>query len=415
MAAIRTRVTLYGLGVVALVLAVISVLFGLLVLGSVPQTQDKELATRAASALDGLASAPPDRLSQPAGPVLTPVDGAVSDEIFVLVLDNDGQLIASTGGVDGQSPTIPAGVLTRAGSVGRAAATVAAGGLRLRVYVRPWQRTDLGRSGFVVAAQSLRRQQTDRRGLVAVLILSDLIALIAASVGIWLVAGRALRPLRELTAMADEIGQSTDLGRRLPEVRSRDDVGRLTASFNAMMARLQEAYGRIAAALAAQQRFTADASHELRTPLTTIRNNAGFLRTHPEAKDADRTAALADIDAEAARMARLVDDLLTLARADGGQHLTMSTVELGALAHEVCRQARGLHTDREIHCAGAPVAVLGDAEALRRLLWILLDNAVAHTGSGGTVWVAVIRHGAAATLQVSDDGDGVPAGLEGRV
>ena len=130
--------------------------------------------------------------------------------------------------------------------------------------------------------------------------------------------GRALRPLRELSATADEIGRSADLTRRLPAVARRDDVGRLTVSFNAMMGRLEEAYHRLAAALAAQQRFTADASHELRTPLTTIRSNVGFLRAHPDAASADRGAALDDLEADSERMSRLVDDLLTLARADAG-------------------------------------------------------------------------------------------------
>jgi len=216
-----------------------------------------------------------------------------------------------------------------------------------------------------------------------------------------------------------EIGRATDLSRRLPEVRRRDDVGRLTASFNGMMARLQEAYGRLSGALAAQQRFTADASHELRTPLTTIRNNAGFLRANPDAAAPDREAALVDIEAEGARMGRLVDDLLTLARAAvlpaiGGRP-ERSMLDLGALAHEVCRQARGLHPDREFHCAGAPVTMSGDAEALRRLMWILVDNAVAHTTEGGTIWVAVTRSGTGTTVQVSDDGTGIPPGLEARV
>jgi signal transduction histidine kinase len=81
----------------------------------------------------------------------------------------------------------------------------------------------------------------------------------------------------------------------------------------------------------------------------------------------------------------------------------------------VCRQARGLHPDREFHCGGAPVAVAGDEEALRRLLWILVDNSVAHTGEGGNVWVGVTRHRRGATLEVADDGTGIPVGLEERV
>jgi len=90
-------------------------------------------------------------------------------------------------------------------------------------------------------------------------------------------------------------------------------------------------------------------------------------------------------------------------------------VDLGVVAHEVCRQVRTLHPDREVHCAGAPVTVTGDEDALRRLLWILVDNAVAHTPEGGNVWVAVVGHGTVATMQVSDDGTGIPPGLHERI
>lgn len=410
---IRTRVTLYGIGVVSLVLVVISGLFYALIVGSVPQNQDKELADRAVRAVASLDSAPADALV--ARPPLAPVDAATATEVTVVVLDEAGTVLATTGVVGAAAPVIPADVLERARRDGSAAATVRGDRAVLRVHARPWQRPYLGRSGYVVTAQSARRLQADQRGVVALLVISSMVALVAAAVGIFGVSGRALRPLRELTATADEIGRSADLSRRLPEVPHRDDVGRLTTSFNAMMARLEEAYRRTAGALAAQQRFTADASHELRTPLTTISNNAGFLRTHPQAAEADRTAALADIEAESARMGRLVDDLLTLARADGGQRLSRSSVDLGALAHEVCRQARALHPERAVHCAGAPVTVSGDEDALRRLLWILLDNAVSHTGSAGNVWVAVIGHGRVATLQVSDDGPGIPPGLNERI
>jgi len=410
---IRTRITLYGLGIVAVVLAVISALWVLLIAGTVPQNQDKELAARAAVATEAVQRAAVGDLT--ARPPLAAADLATSREIVVLVLDDGGAALSSTGVVAGVPPAIPADLLAKARSDGTAVGTVPAGPVSLRVHVTPWQRPDLGRAGFVVAAQTSTRVQTDRAVVVLVLLVSAIGSLVAAAVGIWLVAGRALRPLRQLTATADEVARSGDLGRRLPHVPRRDDVGRLTASFNAMMERLQDAHRRMAEALAAQQRFTADASHELRTPLTTVRSSAGFLRTHADAAEPDRAAALAEIEAEAARMSRLVDDLLTLARADGGHRLRTQAVDLGELARQVCRQAGAQHPSRTLHCAGAPVRVLGEEDALRRLLWILLDNAVAHTDDGGTVWVAVTRAGGWAALQVSDDGTGIPPGLEERI
>src|SRR5439155_19470928 len=212
--------------------------------------------------------------------------------------------------------------LRTAGAAGRARATVTATpGLPLRVSVLPWRRTDLGRSGYVVAAQTTRRLQADRATAFVLVLVYAVLAFGVGAPAIWLVAGRALRPLRDLTALTDEVGRSRDLSRRLPPVATRDDLGRLTTSVNTMMERLQ-------AAFAAQQRFTADASHELRTPLTTIRNNAGFLVAHPDAAPTDREAALADIAGETERMSRLVDNLLTLARADAGQRLARTPVDL---------------------------------------------------------------------------------------
>jgi signal transduction histidine kinase len=218
--------------------------------------------------------------------------------------------------------------------------------------------------------------------------------------------------------MADEIG-----GPRIwspPATARRATTGRLAVSFNAMMAWLADAHRRMAEAnrgwpTPSPPNSGSPPTHRTScAPLTTVRSNAGFLRAHPDAAEGPHQRPGRHRGGERAE-GRLVDDLLTLARADGGQQLNKSTVDLGDLAHEVCRQARGLHPQREFHCAGAPVSMLGDADALRRLLWILVDNAVAHTSDGGTVWVAVTRHGDAVSVQVSDDGTGIPPGLEQRV
>jgi signal transduction histidine kinase len=91
-------------------------------------------------------------------------------------------------------------------------------------------------------------------------------------------------------------------------------------------------------------------------------------------------------------------------------------VDIGALAHDICRKAGAQHPDRTIHCAGPPTVLRADAGALTRLLWILLDNAVKHTVEGGNIWVAVTSGGPeAATVEVADDGDGIPPGEEMRI
>jgi signal transduction histidine kinase len=368
----------------------------------------------------GIAEADGDDLGS--SRALALVDPRSSVDIFTMLLDEDGTPLQYTGGVDGRPVQIPSATLAAARKDGSAAASVPVEGGEpdegVRVQVRTWSRPDLDRSGFVVAAQTSRKIAQDRAGLVVLFTIAGLVTFVAAAIAVWVATGRALRPLHQMAALADEVGRSQDLARRLPEQSTQDAVGRLSRSFNAMMDRLQEAYGRVATALAAQQRFTADASHELRTPLTTIRNNAEFLLEHPVAKEEDRIAALRDIAGESVRMSRLVENLLTLARADGGVTVRRELLDLAAVAEPVCRQAQTQHPTRRITFTATPArAVAGDADLLTQLLWILLDNAVKFTASKdeGQVWVTVTQRGDRVQLTVSDNGTGLPAGSEQRI
>lgn len=359
----RTRAVLLGLAAVLGVLGCVSAAVYALIAGGLAKGQDNQLTVRADAARAAIGRAPAAAFT-PAQPP-APLDPAVDNDIFVIVLAADGTPISWTGGHD---PRLPASVLAAAGSRSTSA-TVTIDGVPTRVHIETWHRADLNLSGFVAAGQPIRRRQSDLAGASAVLVLSALLTLAAAATGIWLVSRR-----------------------------------------------LQPAHRRTAEALAGQQRFAADASHELRTPLTTILNNASFLRAHPDAARDDRLAAVVDIEAEAVRMSRLVTDLLTLARADGGATLAPAAVDVGALAHDVCRRATAAHPDRAIHCAGTPAVLHADTDALTQLLWILLDNAARHTASGGNIWVSVTSRGPhGVTIQVADDGTGIPTGLQQRI
>ncbi|MCC6619077.1 MAG: HAMP domain-containing histidine kinase, partial [Chloroflexi bacterium] len=247
-------------------------------------------------------------------------------------------------------------------------------------------------------------------GLIVFLVLAGIVTVIVVAIVSWLVIGRALRPLRTLTATVDEIRDTGDLSRRLPDVRTRDEVGMLTASFNAMLERVASAQARQAAALEAQRRFVADASHELRTPLTTIRTNAELLVEHPEVADTDRREAIADIAAEAERMARLTDELLVLARTDAAEPAatTHRPLDLAALVKEVvARAARAAPDGRAVTLEADGAAVVrGDPDLLTRLLWILVDNALRH-GAGPVSVTVTADPDAPVTLGVADRGPGI--------
>ena len=248
--------------------------------------------------------------------------------------------------------------------------------------------------------------QSNLSGILGFLIISGVPTLLAALAASWLVAGRALKPLKDVAGAADEIGRARDFGRRLPGRRSRDEVALLSTSFNRMLEQLQDSFE-------SQRRFVADASHELRTPLTTIQGNAGLLARGPAVSDDVRRAAAADISAETSRMTRLVDRMLTLARADSGLKLVLSPLELGPVVLEVCRQAQAVHPERKLVTMANGATVTGDEDAIRQLIWILLDNALRHARS--SVAVTVSSEGGWARLTVADDGPGIAPGERERI
>ena len=379
-------------------------LFGLavyaLVARSVNTNQDKELHDRATAAAGALAStSAPDLTPRE---VLAPADLRSSTEVFIEVLSTSGSLIYSTAVLNGAPPAVQSQVLEEATRSGGAFTTQgdSKAGTQLRLYAKPFA------SGYVVAGQSTRVPQSNLSGVLGFLIISGVPTLIAALAASWLVAGRALKPLKNMAGAADEIGRARDFGRRLPRSRSSDEVATLSISFNRMLDQLQDSFD-------SQRRFVADASHELRTPLTTIQGNAGLLAQGPPITEEVRRAAAADIAAESDRMARLVDRMLTLARADSGLRLELAPIDLRSLVTEVCRQAAAVHPERTIEVEAAGAMVAGDQDALRQLLWILLDNALRHSRSHISVSLGV--DGDWARLMVGDDGAGIAPDLRDRV
>ena len=238
------------------------------------------------------------------------------------------------------------------------------------------------------------------------LLLAGIVAIVAAFGLGWLLAGMSLRPIHRLTQTAEAIGAERDLSRRVEHSGPDDEVGRLARTFNAMLSELQAAYEQVEQALEMQRRFVADVSHELRTPLTTLNGNVELLRREPPISPEDRSEVLSDMASESKRLIRLVNDLLDLARADARRPLKNEPVPIKSLIEEVCRQARLLAPDREIACDLLPgVAVWGQADALKQVMLILLDNALKHADGLITVSGEVV--GEQVTVSVHDSGPGI--------
>jgi signal transduction histidine kinase len=181
-----------------------------------------------------------------------------------------------------------------------------------------------------------------------------------------------------------------------------------------MLDRMQAAYRRIAESLDLQRRFVADVSHELRTPLTTIRGNLALLRRKPPISRADREDVLADAEGESERLIRLVNGLLTLARADVARHAETTRVEIKPVVEDVCRQGRLLAPDRAFDCDFLPeLPVMADRDTLKQVLLALIDNAVKYA-EGAIAVRAEARDGCVA-IAVQDAGPGMDADTLSRI
>lgn len=276
------------------------------------------------------------------------------------------------------------------------------GGQFYWVLLRPWQ-IDGSRVYLAAAAPTASNQlilDTFWSGLLAS---APLLLLVSSLGGYWL-SRRALRPVDRITATARLIS-IRNLSERLPKTDSDDELLRLTETFNAMLARLDSAVGQI-------KQFTADASHELRGPLSFVRTVAEVALRNPQI-DAQSKESFRDIVDEIARASVLLDDMLTLARADARSgEAALAMMDIRGLLHEVCAHAQPLARERGLHFVAEigvehPARAAVDEKALRRLVWILLDNAIKYTPAPGTVTLTLHSADDGLQVEVRDTGVGI--------
>jgi heavy metal sensor kinase len=254
----------------------------------------------------------------------------------------------------------------------------------------------------LVHQQTLEKLRTFSFDAIIVLFFASLV------VG-WVIAGRVLAPIGRITGVAREI-QATDLSRRIRLQGPDDELKQLADTFDAMLARLD-------AAFSAQQQFLADASHELRNPLAIIRTNADIALSDPDQDADDLRQAVVVVKRASDRMARLVDDLLALARRETPM-LANEPVDLSRAVTEASEEflapaeARGIVLDRTI----APgVVVMGDQDALKRAVANLIENAVRLAPGDSRIRLAVGSERGMAWIAVSDEGPGIATEDQPRV
>lgn len=230
-----------------------------------------------------------------------------------------------------------------------------------------------------------------------------ILALLAISLAAWFVVGRLLHPLRLLRDTARRVTES-DLSERI-SVSSNDDLGDLAHTVNAMLDRLERAFG-------SQRELLDDVGHELRTPLTIVRGHLELLDPDdPDDVRATQALALDELD----RMHRLVDDLMILATAERPDFVRLAPTDVGRLTDDVHDKARGFGDRRWVVSSRADVTVRLDAQRITQAWLQLLANAYRFSPPGSTVWLGSEVVGERLLLWVRDEGPGVPASEERRI
>src|SRR5580693_5797147 len=352
-------------------------------------------------------------------------------------LDAPGQPAGMVAAVVSDGKAVDAGYLTSSGSraaltdkaqaqlaaiaANRKPVTLDLDGLgRYRVVAAPSR----GGGDLIVTGLSMSNVDATMIRVLLIFAVVTVIALAAATIAGVVIIRRALAPLRRVAQTARKVADLTlDRGEvelpvrvREPDANPATEVGQLGSALNRML-------DHIAAALSARQasetrvrQFVADASHELRTPLAAIRGYTELTQRMGDDREAVAQA-MSRVASETARMTRLVEDLLLLARLDSGRPLEREPVDLTRLAVDAVSDAHAAGPDHqwELDLPEEPVVVTGDAARLHQVVTNLLANARIHTAAGTVVTTRLTAEPAHSVLQVIDNGPGIPAGLQSEV
>ena len=325
-------------------------------------------------------------------------------DYVIYVRDSHGRVLTSSGDT-GNSLLAALPPLTAQGNF----ATTKLKTVPYRMYGEILQED--GRSYSVILAASANFIELTLHRL-SLLLLSAIpgVVIAAAAGGFW-ISKRALAPVDRMTAEANAIGFD-NLSARLAVPRTPDEVQRLATTWNAMLQRIENSFVRM-------NRFTADASHELRTPLSLIQATVDLALRRPRETEHYRHA-LQVIRLESARMTQLVEDLLFLARTDSDcdprhRELFDLRVPIQAASLEVLPKATSKNVQLCQHGGDEPVMILGDENAIRRMIFVLLDNAVKYSPPYCSVSIELVVDALSAVLTVHDAGSGIPPAAKAHI
>jgi two-component system, OmpR family, sensor kinase len=270
--------------------------------------------------------------------------------------------------------------------------------------------------GTVVVSTSLDSVDKTLKELRWLFLLISLLVLISIGVIARSTIKLALKPLNQIEGTAASIAAG-DYSARLPESNPKTEVGRLTATFNTMLSRIEQAFAVRAESEDRLRRFVADASHELRTPLTAIRGFAELHRQGAVQGEAKVAELVGRIENESKRMGSLVEDLLLLARLDQSREIAKDPVDINHLVAEAIASARAAGPDHPITFlkTGEEIFVLGDSMRIHQAVSNLLANARTHTPAGTQIKIEVNQSETDTKIIVSDNGPGLSEENQKRI
>ncbi len=270
-----------------------------------------------------------------------------------------------------------------------------------RLLVAPITSAEDETIGAFVVAHFVAIERSEIDPAVALVGIVSVAVLGLSSIVAWVLAGRVLRPVAQLTSTATRITE-TDLSARIP-VEGDDELARLGHTFNSMLDRLETA-------VLTQRAFLNDIAHDLRTPLTIVQGHLDMLSDDP----LERAETVQLIDEELDRMGRYVSDLLVLAKAEQPDFLRLGLVDVGEWASDLHQKAEQLG-DRSFQLTAAPepgaAIAEADDERLTQAVLNLVINAVQHTEPGDEIRIGVLVEGESANISVSDSGPGIDPAL----
>jgi len=420
---IRTRLTLWYTGVLALVIIVLCGVAYFIFWRSAVRRTDLNLVELSNSFLVTLRA----ELEDQTGPDVFRIAAqeAIDEHHFrdtlYVIADETGRVILSspetpTSNVPPKHPHKPVlpsasfqNFLAASGQSDRLFGNIAVTEAGYRAFAQRFSAK--GRTYTLIILQSLHPQREMMQEAEAVFAWLIPLAILLASGGGYFLARKSLAPVVAMSRQAGRMG-AENLHERLAIPNEKDELGHLARSFNSLLNRLSESFDR-------QRRFMADASHELRTPVAILRGESEVALSQQERSPEEYRESLSVLHHEAERLTRIVEDLFTLTRADAGQYpLQLSDFYLDELVAECVHSARTLAQAKKISLTfegSSESPIHADESLVRRMLLNLLDNAIKYTPDFGRVTVTCQRNSSEYEVDIADTGCGIPAELRPRI